>query len=170
MLKGILVALFCFILFLLIHALIFHNWRIKKHFEAIMIIFYSLIPVYALIYFLTPYFFAHSTPAVIVGFVNGFIIYLFLFFGYCQFYFIIDRSISVRVMIEMENSPQKKLTAEEIKEVYSLDGLLTRRLGHMVGTNYIVENSGYYTNTRKGRFEARLFKFLKDFLQLGPGG
>ncbi len=170
MLKGIVIAFFCFILFLLIHAVIFHNWKVKKRFQAIIIIFYSLFLVYTLIYFLTPSFLTYADSSVIAGFVNGVVIYVFLFFGYCQFYFIIDRSISVRVMIELENSPEKQLTAEEIKKVYSLDSLLTRRLGQMVGTNYIVESSGFYKNTRKGRYEARFFKFLKDFMQLGPGG
>ena len=170
MFKGILIALFCFILFLLIHALIFHNLKIKKRFHTIAMTFYSLFPVYALIFFLIPVFPTGSVSSTIISFLNGIVIYVFLFFGYCQFYFIIDRSISVRVMIELENSPEKQLTVEQIKEAYSLDYLLLRRLGHMVGTNYITENAGYYKNTRKGRYEARLFKFLKEFLQLGPGG
>lgn len=97
-------------------------------------------------------------------------LYIFLFLGYCQFYFIVDRSISVRVMIELENSPAKKLSYDEIKKVYNFDEILSRRLQHMLDSKYIVENSGYYINTKKGRFEAEVLKFLKEFLNLGKGG
>jgi len=170
MLKGILIALFCFILFLLIHVVIFHNRPIKKRFHTMVMIFYSLFPIYILIYFLTPGFLTQSISSIIVGFLNGIVIYVLLFLGYFGFYFIIDRSISVRIMIELENSPEKQLTFEQIKEVYSMDDMLSRRLKHMVGSNYIIENSGYYKNTRKGRYEARLFRFLKEYLKLGRGG
>ena len=58
----------------------------------------------------------------------------------------------------------------DTEEVYNLDNLLLRRLEHVIGTKYITQNSGYYQNTDKGRFQARLFKFVKEYLHLGPGG
>lgn len=170
MLKGILIALFCFILFLLIHVVLFHNRPIKKHFYTLVIIFSSLIPVYVLIYFLTPDFLTDSASSTVVSFLNGIAIYIFLFFGYGHFYFLVARSLSVRMMIELENSPEKQLTFEQMKEVYNPDDLVWKRLEQMVNANYITKNSGYYKNTRKGRYEARICKFLKEFLQLGPGG
>ncbi len=171
--KGLLVAFVVFLLFLLIHALIFHFRSPKRHFHVIVMTFYSLIPVYVGLYFLASYLFTPSANLAdfteIAAFINGFLIYLFLFFGYCQFYFIVDRSISVRINIELEKAGQA-LSFEEIKAVYSLDKLLERRLSHMVGQNYIVEDCGRYRNTRKGNFEAHIFASLKNFLNLGVGG
>ena len=137
MFKGILIALFCFILFLLIHALIFHNLKIKKRFHTIAMTFYSLFPVYALIFFLIPVFPTGSASLTIISFLNGIVIYVFLFFGYCQFYFIIDRSISVRVMIELENSPEKQLTVEQIKEVDSF----SQRLRHQMVSSILAQKT-----------------------------
>jgi hypothetical protein len=115
-------------------------------------------------------------PGTVIGlskifnFLIGLAAYLSLFFGYCQFYFIVDRSVSIRMMIELEDDPDKKMTKEEIKKVYDFDDFISRRLKHMLDSRYIVEESGYYHNTGKGRFHAGLFKFLKEYLQLGRGG
>ena len=170
MLEGILIALFCFILFLLIHVVIFHNRQVKKRFNTLVMIFLSLFPIYVLIYSLTSDFLTNFTSSALVSFLNGILIYILLFFGYGHFYFLVDRSISVRTMVELENSRERKLTYEQLKEVYSPDNLLLRRVGEMLNGKYIIENSGCYKTTRKGRYQARLCKFLKEYLQLGPGG
>ncbi len=183
MLKGFVIGFFCFILFLVLHILIFHNWKIKKRFAALVSIFCSILPVYALLYFLIPMDAIvimpadpTLTPGVVIGiskifnFLTGVLIYLLLFFGYCQFYFIIDRSISVRVMIELIKSKDKKLTLEQIKKIYSPDYIFIRRLQHMIDTKYIIEDSGFYKNLLKGRIIAKLFQFLKSYLNLDSGG
>jgi len=116
------------------------------------------------------------TPGAVIGlskvfnFFLGLFIYLLLFFGYCQFYFIIDRSISVRIMIELEKSEKKKLDFEEIKKVYNPDYIFLRRLKHMIDSRYITKEGDAYRNTKKGKFVAMLFKFLKEYLNLGEGG
>lgn len=186
MLKAYVIGLFCFIVFLILHVIIFRKFELEERFKALVNIFYSLIPLYALLYILIPYDLVSVVPAEpvkphlplwliellsgVFNFLAGLMFYVFLFLGYCQFYFIVDRSISVRVMIELENSPEKKLSFDEIKKIYDFNEILSRRLGHMADSKYIVQNSGYYTNTKKGRLEAKTFKFLKDFLNLGKGG
>lgn len=187
MIKAILTGLFCFVLFLAVHIAVFRTVELKRRFLCLTIIFFSILPAYALIYFLIPSGYMVLAPlgpvgkpviplelvfklTAVINFSSGLMLYVFLFLGYCQFYFIVDRSISVRVMIEIERSSGKKLSFEEIKGVYSFDGILKRRLEHMVENKYIAEDSGRYSNTGKGRFEARLFSFVKDFLRLGQGG
>lgn len=185
MLKTIIIGFFCFILFLALHIVIFRNVEIKRRFKTLVIIFFSLFPVYALLYFLIPSDTLIIVPVIpspvvslklvnllygMLNFMIGFMLYIFLFLGYCQFYFIVDRSISVRVMIEIANSVEKKLTFEEIEEIYNFDIILSRRLEHMEYGKYVVNNKGYYSNSKKGNFEAKIFKFLKEFLRLGPGG
>jgi hypothetical protein len=183
MLKGFVLGFFCFILFLFLHVVIFHTREIRHRFLSLAGIFSSLLPVYILLYILVPTEAMlimpadpRVTPGVVIGiarafnFILGILIYLLLFFGYCQFYFIIDRSISVRIMIELEKSEDKKLTLEQIKNVYSPDYLLLRRLGHMIRSKYIIEDSGFYRNLGKGRIVARVFAFLKGYLRIGEGG
>lgn len=186
MLKAYLDGLFCFIIFLILHVVIFRRYELNERFKTLVYIFLSLFPVYTLVYLLIPYDLVAVMPAEpvkpllplwlilslssVVNFLGGLMLYIFLFLGYCQFYFIVDRSISVRVMIELEKSPNKKLSFKEIEKIYDFDEILSRRLQHMIDAKYIVENSGSYTNTSKGRFEAKIFNFLKEFLRLGKGG
>ncbi|MEK7773829.1 MAG: hypothetical protein AAB307_05730 [Deltaproteobacteria bacterium] len=188
MIKAYLLGFLCFALFLCVHVIVFRTIELKERFRAIKTIFFSLIPVYAALYFITPSgyvvvetggpaaFFSAAPFGTIVAvtvyihFLSGFMLYLFLFLGYCQFYFIVDRSISVRVMIEIEKSPDGRLSAEEIQKVYPFKGILDRRLEHMVCGNYIEDRNGRYSNTGKGRAEALVFSFLKDLLRLGKGG
>ena len=183
MLKGFVIGFSCFILFLFFHMVIFHRRRIEYRFVALLKIFCSLLPVYILLYLIIP---TESlilmpadpriTPGAVIGvakafnFLLGILIYLLLFFGYCQFYFIIDRSVSVRVMIELERSQDKRLTFEEIKQRYSPDYMLSRRLKHMMDSKYIREDAGFYKNTAFGQTMAKFFKFLKEFLRIGEGG
>ena len=188
MIKASLIGFLCFALFLCVHIIVFHTLELKERFRAIKAIFFSLIPVYAALYFILPSgyvvvetggaaaFFSAAplgTIVAVTGYINfvaGFMLYLFLFLGYCQFYFIVDRSISVRVMIEIEKSPGKMLSAGEIRKVYPFSGILDRRLEHMVCGNYIEDRNGRYSNTGKGRAQALVFGFLKDFFRLGKGG
>jgi hypothetical protein len=139
------------------------------------IIFWSMFPVYAAAFVVVPDGWFPvlddlSVMARTVSFFNGLAIYVFLWFGYCQFYFVVDRAISVRFMIELENAPGKRLTRQQLTEVYDLDEMLTRRLRQVVSEKYVIVESGYYRNSWKGHYEALLFSFLKRYLQLGRGG
>jgi hypothetical protein len=188
MIKATAIGFTCFLIFLVLHVAVFRSIRLRERFRALTVLFYCLIPVYAVLYAALPSpYVVNLVPAgpgapfmavetfyratLAVNFLGGLALYVFLFLGYCQFYFIVDRSISVRVMIEIENSPGKALSFDEIKRAYSFNGILTRRLEHMVEGRYLMKDpSGMYSNTPKGRAEARLFAFLKDLLMLGPGG
>jgi hypothetical protein len=186
MLKAFFIGFACFLLFLFLHVVIFRIWSPGERFRAITRVFYACFALYFVAYYLIPHGFLEVLPlepgsegltsaqfyriSNAINFVAGLMLYVFLWLGYCQFYFIVDRSISVRVMIELENSPAKKLTYDEIKACYTFDYILTRRLGHMVDGGYLRKEGDYYVNTGKGRAEGRAFRFLKDYLRLGEGG
>lgn len=186
MIKAVLIGFVCFILFLAFHVIVFRTINLTERFKALTIIFFSIIPLYTVTYLLVPADYLVIVPMEpvapvvsqhfinsihgAINFISGLMLYVFLFLGYCQFYFIVDRSISVRVMIELERATNKRLSFEEIMSVYSFHGILARRLEHMLEGEYLVRHGNYYLNTPKGRMEAKVFRFLKEFLKLGPGG
>ncbi|MEE8574474.1 MAG: hypothetical protein V3T30_03585, partial [Thermodesulfobacteriota bacterium] len=169
-----------------LHILIFRYFKPERRFRTLTLIFYFLIGLYFVLYYLVPHGFLEILPleagspnlsqstfyklSNFINFVSGFMLYVFLWLGYCQFYFIVDRSISVRIMIELENSKEKALTYDEIKSCYTFDHILTRRLGHMVEGGYLKKEGDKYVNTKKGETEGRFFRFMKDYLNLGIGG
>ena len=73
-------------------------------------------------------------------------------------------------MIELEKAKDKKLTLQQIKQVYDPDYIFTRRIQHMLETKYIAEEAGFYKNVGRGRLIGKFFQFLKDYLNLGIGG
>lgn len=183
MIKGILLGFLCFILFLVLHILIFHYFRIRRHFVTLRTIFFLLIPVYVLLFFALPEGFLSIltlrpekvTPlniflSLAFNFCLGLWLYIFLWFGYCQFYFIVDRSISVRFMIEIEDSPNKALSLDELKKIYTPDYIYSHRLDQMVETRYLIFKNGKYFNTEKGKILSIIFKSLKKILRIWPGG
>lgn len=183
MIKGFVIGVICFIIFLIAHVVIFHTRRIKYRFLSIIKTFLSIIPLYIVLYILIPTRILTIMPhderllagwAIATGkvfnFSLGLLIYLLLFFGYCQFYFIIDRSISIKIMIELEKRKDKKLTFDEIKKLYDLDYIFSRRLKHMIDGRYINKEGGTFKNTPLGAALARISRLLKVYLRLGEGG
>ncbi|SVD39622.1 uncharacterized protein METZ01_LOCUS392476 [marine metagenome] len=164
MIEGILLAFGCYVAFLFAHVGVFHFFRPKRHYRSIQLTFLGFLSTYVIMYILL------SSSFEVLGFLNGILIFFLLYFGYCQFYFIVDRSISVRINIEIENSPNKKLSLEQLKEIYSWDYIFLRRLGHMLDSGYLAKESDGFFNTFKGRTQAQAFKYLKGFLNIGPGG
>jgi hypothetical protein len=168
--KAVVAGLGCFLLFLVLHVLVFRFIKLKERFRTLTVIFYALLPVYVAVYFLLPGPRWFATLHEFLDFLAGLFLYIFLFLGYCQFYFIVDRSISVRVMMEINNTGGEGRAFEELKRLYSFDYILSRRLDHMVYGGYLDKEGERYVNTKKGRIVASVFAFLKDFLRLGPGG
>lgn len=183
MLKGILLGFSCFLAFLTVHVIVFHNTILKYRFRMILFIWLFFLIVYIVLYFLikrdvlvlrpnTSY---SNSPFLIslskfLNFSAGFMFYVFLWFGYCQFYFIVDRSVSARIMIEIENSPDKKLNFEQIKTAYNMEDKIAREIDDITGSKFVIEEDGYYKNLTKGRLYVSMLKFLKNYLNLGRGG
>lgn len=176
MIEAILLSGVFFFIALAIHALWFH-WRPPHNrwraFTRLCLIFLG---IYTVVFWLIPFpnwfniLNLESRWARIFSWANGALIYAFLYFSYAQFYFLIDRSVSARIMIEIEESPQKRLRVEEIHERYNPKEMQTRRLRDMLYGGYVIKEGEYYKNTKKGELHARIFRFCKTYLHLYPGG
>jgi hypothetical protein len=93
------------------------------------------------------------------------------FFIYLTFYYILDRSVSSRMMMEIETSPGKKLTVKEMKERYGIDQKYSINLEGMMQGKFIKkDDSGKFFCTAKGAFVANVSSFFKKALKLGVGG
>lgn len=175
MLKGLVLAVCGFVLFLAVHVLVFRMQVPRLRFMAMVRI--AVVTGFALLVL-------HRSTSPDLGFLpsqyteagwavdllNAVMVFTFLFIGYCLFYFLVDRGFSGRMMIEIDTSPDHRLRAEDIAARYSIEMVLRRRLGEMLEIGRIVERDGRYVNTPKGNAAAAMFAFVKKFLQLGEGG
>jgi len=115
-----------------------------------------------------------TAPARWVDLGFGTFLYVAAFFGgILQVYNLADRGFSLRMLIDIYESPDGVLTAEDVFERYSsgrglawmyqkrLDGLLDRGLILIVG--------GSVRNSEKGRKVALAYEWLQRFLRLRGG-
>lgn len=175
MIEGILFSTAAFIFFLFVQALLFHfkfpknPWRVVVRLAGIFFILYTLA-----FWFIPTNIFdilnLETSLARPLAYANGVLIYIFWFFSYAQFYFLIDRGVSARILVELERSAAKKLTLEEIQERYRPRDLQKKRLDDMVYGGYLKIENGSYVMTPKGRLNAKIFDFAKRFINLNPGG
>src|SRR5579859_3482813 len=77
--------------------------------------------------------------------------YAFLFLGYLEFYFTVDRSITTRMLMFIESAGPNGLTYDEMAKLYPPDFLLKRRFTDLEYGNYIVRRDGSFINTKKGK-------------------
>ena len=178
-LKGILLACVCSLGSLLAHIAItfFRKGRQKnepvifelmRHTRLLMVIWSFSFLIYALMFFLG--FGNISEMSGTADFIYGIIFYLMLSFIYLAVYYFIARSVSATLLELIDDSPGKKLTIGEIKDIYNVERKYQNELNGMLQGRFIIEESGYYRTSFKGRSYARLARFVKHLLKLGPGG
>ena len=154
--------------FLLLHIIYFRVFKPKNKFSAIVILFsVSLITYVAIRY-------AISDTMIVSEFAVKlfyFLFSLFLFFGYCTFYSLIDRSVSARINVELCSAGNAGLTLEQIVNCYDEGDSFNRRMKQMQDRGLIVgSGTTGYVLTSKGRTYAATISALKNFMKLGIGG
>lgn len=165
-----LIGFFCFCLFLG-NIFIFHFFNIKRRFFTIVKVHFLIMPIYLGLYMLSSEegarkFIASRMSLKMFAFLNG-IFLQFSFFYLCLYLIqVLSRSPSTKIMLEIEDSHNKRLTLDEIKQVYSLDRKIDDELEDMVFLGCLKNESGFYVLTKKGKIQMKLFKLIRDFLKL----
>jgi len=177
-LKAAGIAIFCFLIFLVCHAITFHfATNLKAKVRSIMLTFILLIPVYCAIYISTPLdpllaSALNPSPVVeskretleLIHLLMGILFYCFLFLGYLEFYFTADRSMTCRMLTLLYDFPGKKMTERDFLAHYDTDRIIRRRLDDMTWGGYLIKDGDYYIHTKKGfavqKFYGTVIKFL----------
>jgi len=102
--------------------------------------------------------------------ISGVAVLLALLFLYTAVYFLVDRSISSRMMIEIENSPKKALSFEELKEVYGIEAKYRDEIEGMAQAGFLVKEGGRFRCSPKAKVISAAGALIKGLLKLGPGG
>jgi hypothetical protein len=166
MIKGLFLGLSCFLLFLS-HIFILHKFNIRRKFFAIAVSSSCGLFLYSVCFLATPKsFFYGVIPVILLAFLNGAFLHFFLGYFYLHLIQLIDRSLSTRMMVEIEKSPSHKLSAQELKQAYSIDEKISYELEDMVVLGRLVKENGAYKLTPKGKFHSGVFKMIRNYLKL----
>ena len=172
MAKGILLGLILAVCWIAAHILVVRVFRPKAVFMASTTMFGVTIPFYVLLYlvtpanlFLLPASLSH-TPTLL-GLLNGLLIYLLLYCAWWQIYFPVDRSLTLRIMVEYLNAPTGVLTYEQLRSVYSFEDMVSRRLDDMLLHGYIEDaGGGRFRLTGKGKTMTGWFLFFRKIFNI----
>ena len=168
---GIVAVLSSFTLYVLTHWAIcrWGNWR--PHSRCINVLWLCFLPVYGLVFrVLGKYCPALAVdvtaPLGVVDFLNGLLLDGLLLLGYTYFFFLIERGLSLRVMIEIRRSPQGRMTIPDIQRVYPYGYIIDKRLGQMAKMGYAKIDGDVISGTPKSAKLASANKLVRKILRV----
>jgi hypothetical protein len=85
-----------------------------------------------------------------LGLANGLLMHLLLFLTAGLFYSHADRSITVRLLIELARAPQQRLTLDQMQAVCGVDVLMQDRLDIMERNRFLARRDDRFVLTAKG--------------------
>jgi len=88
-------------------------------------------------------------------------------FAYFIFIYIVDSSSATRILIEIEESPERQLSFEELMRRYSLEEKFQDILKDLKFIGAIEEKDGEFRNTTKGERHARVVGGFRRFFHIG---
>jgi hypothetical protein len=173
----ILVAVHCVVL-LVVFSWLFRTFTIEKRANALLMLWVLSVPLYVGVYTLTPSNLGFLPPEAVdsptwAGLAFGIAVYVAAFFGgLLQLYQLTERGFSLRILIDVHDTPGEAMTLDDVIKRYScgrgmdwmyqkrLDGLLQQRLIEPTGNDHL-------QNTSRGHRVARAVSAARTFVRLG---
>lgn len=155
MLKGLLLCGLLITTWLVVQAAVFHLVAPRKAFASMLASFAPTVPLYLLLYLMTPADLGFLPPAFVgadwrLGLVNGLALQVLLFLTAGLFYSHADRSITVRLLIELARAPQQRLTLAQMQAVCGVEVLMADRLEIMLANRFLIAEGDRFVLTPKG--------------------
>ncbi len=170
MIKFFCVPIICFLIFLALHIFTFHSVKVKRRFRTMVYLALIMVVVDIFLFFLLPdnlgEGFVKEDLLKYIYLGNALFLYFYIFYFYLHFIIVIDRSISVRILLEISSSPQRSLTLDEIKKRYDLKDKFKRELKDLVFLGRVEKKGEAFANTFKGRMHAYIVRGVRKYLNL----
>ena len=155
MLKGLVLCGLLITTWLVVQAVVFHLVAPRKAFASMLASFAPTVPLYLLLYVMSPADLGFLPTAFVgadwrLGLVNGLVLQVLLFLTAGLFYSHADRSITVRLLIELARAPQQRLTLAQMQAVCGVEVLMADRLEIMLANRFLIARGDRFVLTPKG--------------------
>lgn len=155
MLKGLVLCGLLITTWLIVQAAVFHLVAPRKAFASMLASFAPTLPLYLVLYLVTPADLGFLPSAFVgadwrLGLVNGLALQVLLFLTAGLFYSHADRSITVRLLIELARAPQQRLTLAQMQAVCGVEVLMADRLEIMLANRFLSTQGDRFVLTPKG--------------------
>ena len=155
MLKGLMLSGALMTLWVVVQWVVFQVSSPQRAFASMLTWFAPTVPAYVFLYWVTPADLG-ILPAGLagvdwrLGLANGLLVHVLLFLTAGLFYSHADRSITVRLLIELARAPQQRLTLDEMQAVCGVDVLMQDRLDIMERNRFLARRDDRFVLTAKG--------------------
>lgn len=155
MLKGLLLSGVLLVIWVVVQGVVFHVATPRKAFTSMLASFAPTVPIYLVLYYMTPADLGLLPPRFVgvdwlLGLSNGLVVHVLLFLTAGLFYSHADRSITIRLLIELARAPEQRLTLAEMQAMCGVEVLMQDRLDIMVRNGFLVATGGRFVLTSKG--------------------
>jgi hypothetical protein len=170
-LKGLVLCGLLITAWLVVQAAVFHLVAPRKAFASMLASFAPTVPLYLLLYFMTADDLGFLPPAFVgtdwrLGLANGLAIQMLLFLTAGLFYSHADRSITVRLLIELARAPHQRLTLEEMQATCGVEVLMQERLNIMLANGFLFARGDRFVLTPKGWIGGSVGRVARKILSL----
>ncbi len=173
MLKGLLLSVFLITVWGMIQLIVFHVFHPRSALKSMLRVFFPTLPAYFVAYLVTPPTLGFlpnslSATALPLGLLNGMLILVLLFLTCVQFYYHLNRAISLRILIAFEKAVGRSLTLRQITQVCGLDALIGGRLDALVAHGFVFRSGEHYHLTPGGGITAAVGRIARKIIRLTP--
>jgi len=159
---NILISLGSFIVFLLLHLII---WRNRDSYRGVNLILIISVIAYSITIFLIS-FYSQSVIKIWMTLPT----YYCLIILYAHLYIGLLKSVSIRIIEELYSSSKFKMTKNEIDNIYPVREMVLSRLSLLEENNWIKEENGSYKCLKKAIIIAKVNLFLHKIYRLKNTG
>jgi hypothetical protein len=142
-------------LWLVVQAVVFHVAAPRKAFSSMLTWFSPTVPLYLVLYWVLPADLGVLGSGLVgvdwrLGLANGLLVHVLLFLTAGLFYSHADRSITVRLLIELARAPQQRLTLAQMQAMCGVEVLMQDRLDIMMRNGFLATRGDRFVLTAKG--------------------
>lgn len=158
MLTGLLISYSLISLWIVVQVLVFHIFSVRDKFKTLTVLFLPTLPVFGLAYWSLSGKTSLLEMSDLIWFGNGLFVHCLLYGAWVQFFYAVERPVTLRILEELSKSPDQTLSISQMQEIYGLGHMISRRLDALVSSGYCIEKEGRYFLTGQGRAFAVFFK------------
>ena len=161
--EGVAYAVGTFALYVLVHIAAVRIWLPRLYFVVSLRLFLLMLAADAI---------GFKTIGHLHGFAwfNSLLIFGSLWALYMEFTFHVLRSVSIRALVELVQSPTQTLAAQDLEQVYDTERMFDRRIDSLVANRYVRATDGTLTLTMRGSAVAWVFTIVRRVLNLHTYG
>ena len=159
MARGIVIAFIISMLWILVQIALMHIKPARRRFRAMLLGYLLSMPLVYAAYCWMPLPFLvtdiSSQEAWSMGLFHAFFFHLLLFLLYVECFYHIERSVTLRLLVEIMKHPDTGPTIEDMRHKYDVREMILRRLDVLRDHNFIELNDRLWHLKRKGKLFAR---------------